>query len=1030
MERLTRYLLKNTLLVHYLTILLVLFGLFSIYKFRREARPNVNFDRIAVTVPYNGAAASDVEELILKPIEEEIDGIDGIEEYRSTAFEGVGSISITIDPNYPEKRQVIDEVQRAVNQALLPEDAENPQVLEIKASKINVYTFSLIGEGVSTLELRDQAKNLMDDIKFNVPGVSTVEASGLKDLEYRISIKPEVLKRNMITINEIMASLANWNRVSPAGEVDQGQKTFSIRLNEQMKTVEDIREHTIKAIDGSYTLKVKDLGEVKLQNKEVKQEYLVNGQRGVSILVYKQESADIVTVATRVAEFLKDYKFRKGISFITTHDDSKSIQNSLKTIVLNAFFGLVLVLISLILFVSTRLALITAVGIPVAFLGGLAALYILGMTLNTLVVLGMVVVLGMLVDDAIVVAENIYAHVEDGLSTYEASIKGVTEVSSPVIATVFTTIFAFLPIVFMDDIMGQFLRVIPITVIVILALSLFEALFILPTHCSDFLKPMDAGTKKRGWDVMGKLRDKYVSYVLWAVNSKVSISSVLLSFLIFIICTFFVVKHIKFELFPRRGIQSLSVTSEFPLNTQLQESEAFTKELFEALSDSKVKDDIFSFSTTLGAATIGGITGVREQGSHLSSSTIRFIDDTNFIYKEREVIKKVKEVIKSVDEKYSNKVLVNVPRPGPPVESDVELMIFSRDFNKSVKASEEIYEFLKSKETVINLRSDLKNKIDYYRIVIDKEKAIENGLSFTDISRTIFSGLYGVPATQTRIGDDEVDLVVSLDKSQGLSLNDVNNLLFLNKFDALVPLRSFAAVNLEKTIPTIHRMDGKRAITVFGDVNAEVSTPAEENAKLKAYLKVVKEKYPSVNFEVGGADLQRIELLKETGMFYIFSILGIFIVISLSFASISFPFLALCAVPFGLIGVIWALFLHSMPLSVMGLIGVVGLSGVVVNSSIILIQFFLKELREGMPIKEALVTACSRRFRPIVITSITTLLGLAPTIYSVAGKDAFIQPLVLALGWGLFVSALLTLFILPTLIYVILCKLPAFKKIV
>ena len=1026
MERLTRYLLKNTLFVHYLTIIMVLFGLFSIYKFRREARPNVNFDRIAVTVPYNGAAASDVEELVLKPIEEEIDGIDGIEEYRSTAFEGVGSMSIAIDPNYPEKRQVIDEVQRAVNQALLPEDAEDPQVVEIKASKINVYTFSLIGEGVSALDLREQAKNLIDDIKFSVPGVSTVEASGLKDLEYRISIKPEVLKRNMITLNEVMASLANWNRVSPAGEVDQNQKTFSIRLDEQMRSAEDIENHTIKSVDGSYKLKVKDLGTVKLQNKDVKQEYLVNGKRGVSILVYKQESADIVNVATGVSAFLNEYKFQEGVSFITTRDDSENIQNSLKTIVLNALFGLALVLISLTLFVSTRLALITAVGIPVAFLGGLAALYILGMTLNTLVVLGMVVVLGMLVDDAIVVAENIYAHVEEGLSPYEASVKGVTEVASPVIATVLTTVFAFMPVVFMDGIMGQFLRVIPIAVIVILTFSLFEALFILPTHCADFLKPMKTNVKK-GWDVMGNLKNKYVSYVTWATDSKVSISAVLLTFIVFVFSTFFIVKKIKFELFPRRGIQSLSVTSEFPLNTQLEKSEVFTKELFEVLSKSEVKDDIFSFSTTIGAATIGGITGVREQGSHLSSSTIRFVDDTDFIYREREVIKKVKEVIKSVDDKYDNKVLVNVPRPGPPVESDVELMVFSRDFQKSVMASEEIYEFLQKKEAITNLRSDLTKKVDYYRIAIDKEKAVENGLSFTDISRTVFSGLYGVPATQTRIGDDEVDLVVSLDKSQGLNVNDVNNLLFLNKFDALVPLRAFASVKLEKTIPTIQRIDGKRAITVFGDVDADVSTPAVENKALKEQLKSVKEKYPSVSFEVGGADLQRIELLKETATFYAFSIVGIFIVISLSFISIGFPFLVLFAVPFGLIGVIWALFLHAMPLSVMGLIGVVGLSGVVVNSSIILIQFFLKELREGYPLKEALITACSRRFRPIVITSITTLLGLAPTIYSVAGKDAFIQPLVLALGWGLFVSTLLTLFILPTLIYVILCKLPAFR---
>jgi len=1006
---------------------MVLLGIFAIFTIRREARPNVEFDRIAIAVPYNGASASDVEELVLKPLEEEIDSIDGIEEYRATAFEGVGSASIALDPDYPEKRQIIDEVQRAVNQVTLPEDAGDPVVLEIKASLINVYSFSLIGDDLSALELREQAKNLTDEIKLKVSGVSKVEASGLKDLEYRISIKPQVLKRNMITLSEIMASLSNWNRVSPAGEVDQDKKTFSIRLDEQMKSKEDIENHIIKSVDGSYKLRVKDLGTVKLQNKEVKQEYLVDGKRGISLQVYKQESADIVEVATGVDTFLKERKFIKGLSYITTRDDSENIRTKLKTIVLNAIFGLFLVLISLTLFVSTRLAIITAVGIPIAFLSGLAALYFIGMTLNSLVVLGMVIVLGMLVDDAIVVAENIYSHVEDGLSPFDAAVKGVSEVASPVIATVLTTVFAFLPVVYMDGVMGQFLRVIPIAVIVILSFSLFEALFILPTHCADFLVPIKKNAENK-WDVMGKLKKSYVSYVDWAMGSKLSISAVLLAFVVFIILTVGLVKKIKFELFPRSGITSLSVTSEFPLNTQIEKSEVFTRELSEALSKSEIKDDIFSFSTTLGAATIGGVSGVRVQGSHLSSSTIRFTDDKDFVYREKRVIKKVKEIIKSVDDKYPNEVLVSVPRPGPPTESDVQLMVYSRNFDQSVAASEKIYDFLSKKEAVTNLKSDLTNKVDYYKINLDKEKAIENGLSFTDISRTVFTGLYGVAATQTRIGDDEVDIVVSLDKSQGLSIDEVNNLLFLNQYNALVPLRAFASVSLEQTTPIIQRMDGKRSITIFGDVDAEKSTPRVQNAALKKYIESIKGEYPLVNIEVAGADLQRIEILRETGLFYAFSLLAIFIVISLSFNSIGFPFLVLFAVPFGLMGVVWALFLNNTPLSLMGLIGTVGLSGVVVNSSIILIQFFLKEIREGAALKVAMLSACARRFRPIVITSITTLLGLAPTIYSVAGKDAFLQPLVLALGWGLLVSTILTLFILPTLIYVILCKLPSFRN--
>ena len=238
----------------------------------------------------------------------------------------------------------------------------------------------------------------------------------------------------------------------------------------------------------------------------------------------------------------------------------------------------------------------------------------------------------------------------------------------------------------------------------------------------------------------------------------------------------------------------------------------------------------------------------------------------------------------------------------------------------------------------------------------------------------------------------------------------------------MIPLKSFARIIKESSTPSIQRLDGERAISVFGDVDQTLSSPREANVKLKEKLVDLRKKHPGVNFEVGGSDSQRIETLKETGTLYIFSLMAIFIVISLSFNSIGFPLLVLFAIPFGIIGVVWALFLHNTPLSLMGIVGIIGLSGVVVNGSIILIQFLLEEVKKQRPLKEALIKSVTRRFRPIVITSVTTLLGLGPTIYSAGGKDAFIQPLALSLGWGLLVSTLLTLFLLPCFIYLFSVK--------
>jgi len=1020
LKNLTKFLLENSLFVHYITLVIIALGLFAAFKMRREARPAVNFDRIAVTVGYNGASATDVEELILKPIEDEIDAIDGIEEYRSTGFEGIASMSIKLDPDYPEKNDIIDEVQRAIDQVTLPEDASDPIVQEIKASKITVYSFALMGD-VDPLTLRTEAKRLENDLK-KIEGVSRVDISGLEELEYRIQVKPEILNRKSVGIGEVMTTLRNWNKVSPGGEVDVDGKTFAIRLDEQLRTEEDIEDLTIRANDGGVGVKIKEIGKVALQAKELKQEQLVNGKRGVSLSIVKSESADIVKVVESVKAFLKGYKFREGIESIVYYDDSVRISNSLKSVFMNAGIGLVLVLVSLMLFVSTRLALITSIGMPIAFLGGLFTIYMIGMTLNSLVVLGMIVVLGMLVDDAIVVAENIYSHIEKGETPYDAAVKGVSEVASPVFATVMTTVFAFLPVVYMEGVMGQFLKVIPITVIFILAFSLFEALIILPTHCAEILKQKKDASENQPNGLIERMRKRYVSYVEWSIGSKTSLSLIVLSFFILVGATAVVRKNVKFELFPRSGIEYLNISSEFPINTSKDKSKNFVKKLYAEFKQEDFFKDIFAMSSQVGSISKGGASGSREQGSHLSQTTLRLTDDQDFVYRENEVVEKIKMTVERIAKETGAKAAVGVPRRGPPTDSDIQVLITSPEFAESTKASEVLVEYLKNQKENQNIQSDLMNQTKYYRVKIDKALAVESGLRFADVSSTVFSAFYGAAATTTRVGEDEVDIVVSLDRKSREDIKSLEGLMFLNSRGILLPLNSFATIEMETTTPSVQRIDGSRAISVFGDVDQKLSSSREANIKLKKELKTITKEFPTVNFEVGGSESQRMETMKETGMLYIFSLMAIFIVISLSFNSIGFPLLVLFAIPFGIIGVIWALFLHNTPLSLMGIVGIIGLSGVVVNGSIILIQFLLEEIRSGVLLKEAIINAVTRRFRPIVITSVTTLLGLAPTIYSAGGKDAFIQPLALSLGWGLLVSTLLTLFLLPAFIYLFTTK--------
>jgi len=817
LTKLTKFLLGRSLLIHYITIVIVALGLFALVKMRREARPAVNFDRIAVTVGYNGASATDVEELILKPIEDEIDAIDGIEEYRSTGFEGIASMSIKLDPDYPEKEDIVDEVQRAIDQVSLPEDASDPIVKEIKASKITVYSLALMGD-VPPLTLRTAAKKLERELK-KIEGVSTVDISGLEELEYRIQVKPDILNAKSVGIGEIMTTLRNWNRVSPGGEVDLKGKTFAIRLDEQLKTKESIENLTIRANDAGVGVKIKDIGTVNLQTKELKQEQLVNGKRGVSLSIKKAEAADIVTVVDSIKDFLKDYNFEDGIEPVVYYDDSVRIANSLKSVFLNAGLGLALVLISLMLFVSTRLALVTSIGMPIAFLGGVFTIFVLGMTLNSLVVLGMIVVLGMLVDDAIVVAENIYSYIERGETPRDAAVKGVAEVASPVLATVMTTVFAFLPVVYMEGVMGQFLKVIPITVIFILAFSLFEALIILPTHCAEILKQKKDADENQPNGPIERLREKYVAFVKWSIGSKVSLSMIVLSFVVLVGATAVVRKKVKFELFPRSGVEYLNISAEFPINTAKEKSKDFVQKLYAEFKKQDFFGDIFAMSSQVGSISKGGVSGSREQGSHLSQTTLRLTDDPDFVYREDEVVEKVKKTVELIAKETGAKASVGVPRRGPPTESDIQVLITSPNFAKSTEATDALVAYLKSQKENQNVQSDLMTQTQFYKVKIDKALAVESGLRFADISSTVFSAFYGAAATTTRVGEDEVDLVVSFDSQSRQDIKSLEEIKFNNARGVLVPLKSFAQIEMDSSTPSIQRLDGARAVSVFGDVD-------------------------------------------------------------------------------------------------------------------------------------------------------------------------------------------------------------------
>lgn len=1014
MKSIFKTFIHQSLWTHYLTLFIIIIGVTSLFNLRREARPPVNFDRLSISIPYRGASAEDVEQLVLSPIEEKLDEIDGIQEYRSTAFEGLGSVTVKLDPDYSKKDDVVDDVQRAIDQITeFPEIVDDPVVKEVKAKNIPVISIALYGQE-EDLILRNKADWLKGRLK-RIPGVSRVDMEGFKDLHLKIETDPHTLSKYRISIGEIMSILKGWNIDSPGGSIQNKESDISIRVQEKLRRPSDLVNLPLRANDAGRVLELGDIAQVRWGLEDEKVNYLYNKHPAVILTVVKKENADTITVVDRVKNELEELSkvLPPNIQTATFRDDSQNIKAKLGIVQNNVVIGLVFVAIILFLTLSFRVAVITVIGLPVAFLGGLAIIWLYGFTINTLVVLGIIVVLGMLVDDAIVVSENIHYYVEKGEEPHEAALKGVHEVWSAVTATVLTTMIAFLPLAFMKEIIGKFIRVMPIVVICMLIFSLIESLLILPTHAAEILRP----SRRRSFLGLHieTLKRKYSQYVSWSLNHK---KMIFLCLFIFSIPTGFLGKRAlsNFVLFPKVGISGLNIKLEAKSNTSLEKSQTIALELAKLL-DPMVGEDIESLKITVGQATVGGTFGTRERGSHLSLTEIKFPDDAGFIKREKLVMQKIREKAQELKQRYDVKFNIAVSRTGPPIGRPIQVEISSRDFEKTQNVARQLEDIIAKLPGTQDVASDLQANQKKYRLKIDKQRAIELGLNLQNIANTVYTAFDGLAASTTREGTEEVFLVVTFPKSVRSDLSNLLELPVLSKNQRLIPLKSIAEVEEAYGKSVINRLNGQRTITIFGDVDNKQLTSKQANFLLKPEVEKLGKAFPEVKIELGGEEKDRIKAVKDTVKQFLLAIIGIFMIISLSFNSILFPFFVILAIPFGLSGVVWALFLHNAPLTMMGIIGVVGLSGVVVNNAIILVQFILVEIRAGASPKDAISIGAQRRLRPIIITTFTTLAGLFPAIYGVGGEDTLVQPLALTLGWGLFFATVLILLVLPALIY-------------
>jgi multidrug efflux pump subunit AcrB len=780
----------------------------------------------------------------------------------------------------------------------------------------------------------------------------------------------------------------------------------------EAEALEQIERVIVRSTTEGGHVYVRDLAKVRDTFEEATTEGRLNGQKTINLMVMKSKTGDTVRIVRAVKALKRDYQDGRlpgGVTLTLTNDASVDISSNLNALYGNGAMGLVLVLTVLCLFVGLRPAILTAVGLPVAYSIAILLMQYFGITINMLSLFGLILVLGIVVDDAIIICENSCRHIEEGLSPPEAAVIGTKEVTWPVIAAVTTSAAAFIPLLLMTGTLGKFFGLIPKAVTFALVASLVEALFILPSHIADFAKPIPARRSQRmadGW--LQRLTPRYLRLLNFTLDRRYLCVSAVIALATG--CIAFAYLFMPFVLFPARDVEEFGVTIKMPVGTKLEETGRVVAQL-EHLALEMPEDEVYAVIGRVGTGQLANYDF--QTGTHIGQVVL---DLTDRFYRQRSGLEIVTEY---------REAIVGIPGPaevnflewreGPPVEPAVEIHLRGDEFEVLRAIADDIKSYIASIGGTRDITDDFEPGKREARIIVDEEKAYLMGLDMATIGYTIRYAVDGGIASSIHDRGEEIDLPVILREESRRDLEDIEEMRFRNREGALVPFQNFGRIERKPGYTNINRRDRKRAITVSANVDENVITSVEINRILRGRYKDLGKSYPGYAMRFSGeyeeTQEQVIALAKAFGV----AILLIYVILGSLFKSFATPLVVMLAVPFSFIGVVVGFFVMGEPLGLMAIIGIIGLAGIVVNDSLILVDFIDKGREAGLERRDAALRACRLRLRPVILTSVTTIFGLLPLALGLFGLSPFLTPIAVAIVWGLTFSTFLTLLLVPGL---------------
>jgi multidrug efflux pump subunit AcrB len=1046
MRSLISWTVNNMPAMNTLVVAILIVGAMSFAGMRREVFPEFELEIILVSVPYPGATPEEVEEGICQKVEEACRSVSGIKKLTSVAQEGVGFCVFELDSGMKNVQKVLSEIRSEVERIpSLPELAEDPKVEQVTlrnpAIKVGVLAPRVAG-GVSESELRDVAELVRDDL-LALPAVSAANLQGARDYEIDIEISERMLRKYGLSLRNVADIVRRENLELPGGTIRGESGEILLRGKNKRYVGDEIATLPLVTLPDGLVLTVGDLGTVRDDFADITATNQINGRQGMVVSIDRSSGEDLLAMTEAVNAYVAKVSLPQGYQIVTWADQSIDVRDRLEMLVNTGTQGLLIVFVILSLFLNLKIAFWVALGIPFCMLGAGGLMFLTDQTLNMLSMFAFLMAIGIVVDDAIVVSDNIERHRRLGKKLVTAAVDGTAEVAPSVVSSVTTTVITFLPLCFVSGVMGKFIAVMPFAFITALIMSLGESLLVLPGHLSHekglvftvlgwLLFPFRVFLPVLTWLQKGcdrglqwVVQTCYRPFLDLALANRLSTMAVAVSVLMMAVA---LVRSgvTPFSLFPKIDANRLLAKVTFPDGTPSTVTDEATRRIEQAAFQTGQKlsnsgDSIVRLvHRSVGQVAARGEVGpdARVSGSHVGAVAIELVDGESRDVTSEQFISDWRLAAGSFPGVES--LVYGTENIGPGGKA-VEFKLLSRSDPESIRQLEEAVErckeWLVQYPGVIDIDDDSRPGKWEYQIRV-KPEAEAMGVSLADLAGTVRASYYGEEVMRLQRGRHEVKLMVRYPQEERRSVATLNDVRVTSPDGVKRPLDELAEIEIRRGYSEINRLSQKRSITVVADIDVAKSslTSGQITGDMeKRLMPDLLAEYPLVSVRWEGEQEQTQESLRSLGVGFIVALFAMFVLLTMEFKSYFQPLLIIAIIPFGCAGAVFGHALLGMPLTLFSMFGLVALAGVVVNDSIVLIDFINHRIRAGMPLFDSLREAGRLRFRPVFLTSVTTIGGLFPLMTETSFQAQFLVPMATSLVFGLAATTLIVLVLVPVM---------------